>query len=413
MICLSTHEGRKGQINPSLPALLGLSAIFASALNQQLPREASVYESFYGLAQSPFTLAPDPRFLYLSDSHDTAIQQILQAIRRRETFIVLSGDIGTGKTTICRAVIQQLDKATLSSLVLNPFLAIEELLRQVLVDFGVVSRDALLSERFARATTHELTTTLCDFLLTLAPLRGSAVLLIDEAQHLSPRVLEELRVVASLAGDESRLLQIVLVGQPDLLDVLAAANLRQLDQRISLKALLKPLERDDVEQYIAHRLTVAGESVSVVFEPAAVKRVHELSAGVPRIINLLCDRALMAGVERGMHEIPPELIDVAADMVSFRRRPAARPVRTSRRIPRAAVAAVAGGGVLMTMAIAAPLHRLVDAPLPAIPGVPFRPMPELPIPPLTDDALRPPALATGETPDDFVAPPRRLTPATP
>src|SRR4029453_7831049 len=275
----------EGPTNPALPALLGLSAIFAGVLSQQQPREASVYESFYGLAQSPFTLAPDPRFLYLSDSHDTAIQQILQAIRRRETFIVLSGDIGTGKTTLCRAVIQQLDKTALASLVLNPFLAIEELLRQVLVDFGVVSRDAMLTERFSRATTHELTTTLCDFLLTLAPLRGTAVLLIDEAQHLSPKVLEELRVVASLAGDAPRLLQIVLVGQPNLLDVLAAADLRQLDQRISLKALLKPLERDDVEQYIAHRLTVAGESVSVIFEPAAVRRVHELSAGVPRVIN--------------------------------------------------------------------------------------------------------------------------------
>jgi len=378
-------------------------------LSQQLSREASVYESFYGLAQSPFTLAPDPRFLYLSDSHDTAIQQILQAIRRRETFIVLSGDIGTGKTTICRAVIQQLDKTALSSLVLNPFLAIEELLRQVLVDFGVVSRDALLTERFARATTHELTTTLCDFLLTLAPLRGSAVLLIDEAQHLSPRVLEELRVVASLAGDEARLLQIVLVGQPGLLDVLAAADLRQLDQRISLKALLKPLERDDVEQYIAHRLAVAGESVSVIFEPAAVKRVHELSAGVPRVINLLCDRALMAGAERGVHEITPELIDLAADMVSFRRRPATR-TRKGRRIPRAAVAAVAAGGVLITMAIAAPLHRLVAAPLPAIPGAPFRPLPELPIPPPPNDAPRPPTLLPGETPDDFVATPRSRTP---
>jgi general secretion pathway protein A len=328
-----------------------------------------MYESFYGLVQSPFTLSPDPRFLYLSESHDVAIRRILQSIRRKEGFIVLSGDIGTGKTTLCRALLQQLDKTTCSSLILNPFMSVEELLREILVDFGVVSRAGLRSERLVNATKHDLTSTLSDFLATLAQIRGSAVLIIDEAQHLSPRVLEELRVISTLDNQEPRLLQIVLVGQPNLLDVLATADLRQLDQRISLRAMLAPLDKEDVEQYISHRLTVAGESVSVIFERAAVKRVHALSGGVPRVINLLCDRALMAGAERGVHEITPDLIERAADAVSFRRRPAVEPTRWQ--LPRWALV-VTVLVALLALGLSAPLHRMVQTELPSLPPAPPR-----------------------------------------
>jgi general secretion pathway protein A len=349
------------------------------------PREVSLYESFYGLAQSPFALAPDPRFLYLSESHHAAIKRILQSLRRREPFIVLSGDIGTGKTTLCRALLEQLDKTAFSSLVLNPFVSIDELLRQVLMDYGVVSRDSMLSERFANATKHELITTLSEFLLTLAPLRGSAVVIIDEAQHLKPEVLEELRVVAGMHSD-ARLLQIVLVGQPGLLDVLGAADLRQLDQRISLKAMLQPLDREDVEQYISHRLTVAGESVSVVFEKSAIKRLHALSGGVPRVINLLCDRALMAGAERGVHEITPAMIDQASDALSFRR-PATegdRPGGIRVSAPRWAIALAVVAALLLPVPLV-PWHRFIETPPPALPPAPPRleapVLTPLPIPP--------------------------------
>jgi general secretion pathway protein A len=333
--------------------------------------EASVYESFYGLAHSPFALTPDPRFLYLSESHQAAIRRILQSLRRREAFLVLSGAIGTGKTTLCRALLEQLDRTAFSSLILNPFLSIDELLRQMLVDYGVVSRDALQQERFKRASTTELVNTLSEFLLTLAPLRGSAVVIIDEAQHLKPAVLEELRVIAGLHS-EARLLQIVLVGQPGLLEILSADDLRQLDQRISLKAMLQPLDRDDVEHYVAHRLTVAGESVSVVFEKSALKRLHAVSGGVPRVINLLCDRALMAGAERGVHEITPAMINQAADAISFRRPPAEvdRPERRTSRGIRTLVAAslvIGAVGAAMTLV---PFHRFVDAPPPALPSTP-------------------------------------------
>ena len=385
-------------------------------------REASLYESFYGLVQSPFALAPDPRFLYLSESHDSAIRRILQALRRREGFIVLSGDIGTGKTTLCRALLEQLDKTAFSCLILNPFVSIEELLRQVLVDYGVVSRDGIRSERFTAATRHELIDALSDFLLTLAPLEGSAVIIIDEAQHLAPAVLEELRIIAGMHSHDARLLQIVLVGQPSLLEVVSAADMRQLDQRISLKAMLQPLTRDDVTRYVTHRLTVAGESVSVVFERAALKRLHALSAGVPRVINLLCDRALMAGAERGVHEITPAMINEAADAVSFRRAPAE--VDQPRRRSRGLAWGLAGSlvlGVLAAVTLTAPLHRFVQTDVPRPPVAPPPDIPaivELPAPPnepapndaasvSAGTAAPPPAarpLPPGETPSTYVAP---------
>src|SRR5687767_1148581 len=207
--------------------------------------------------------------------------------------MVLTGDIGTGKTTLCRALLEQLDTTTFTSLILNPFLSVEELLREVLLDFGVVSREGVRSGRIASASKHELLSTLNDFLLSLVPIRGSGVLIIDEAQHLSPQVLEEIRILSNLETNESKLLQIVLVGQLNLLDVLAEADMRQLDQRISLKATLKPLTREEVDAYIAHRLSVARGSSSVTFDAEAVKAIHAITKGIPRVINLLCDRALM------------------------------------------------------------------------------------------------------------------------
>ena len=178
-----------------------------------------MYEDFYGFVQPPFSLTPDPRFLYRSESHDVALQQVWQAIRRKEGFIVLTGDIGTGKTTLCRTLLEQFDQTTFTALILNPFLSVEELLREVLMSFGVVSKDALKTGRLATASKHELVRTLHDFLLSLVPLHGSAVLIIDEAQHLSPEVLEEIRVLSNLETNDQKLLQVVIVGQLNLLDI--------------------------------------------------------------------------------------------------------------------------------------------------------------------------------------------------
>jgi general secretion pathway protein A len=277
-----------------------------------------MYEEYYGFVQSPFSLTPDPRFFYAGDTHDEAIRRLMQSIRRREGFIVLTGDIGTGKTTLSRTLYTRLGPSALVALILNPFLSIEELLRDILLDFGVISRESVRTGRASFASKHELASTLHDFLLTLVPLRITAVLIIDEAQHLSPAVLEELRVLSNLETDESKLLQIVLVGQLNLLDVLAAADMRQLEQRISLRTTLQPLSRPEMEAYISHRLSVARGSWTVTFDDGALDRIYAVSGGVPRVINLLCDRALMLGAEASASIITRELVRQAAASLAIR-----------------------------------------------------------------------------------------------
>jgi general secretion pathway protein A len=334
------------------------------------------YEEFYGFVQPPFTLAPDPRFLYRSESHDDAITGLLQAIRRREGFIVLAGDIGTGKTTVCRALLQHLDTATFTSLILNPFLSVEELLREILLDFGVVSREAVRSGRLANATKHELISTLHEFLLSLIAIRGSGVLIIDEAQHLSPEVLEQIRVISNLETNEAKLLQIVLVGQLNLLGVLADAQMRQLDQRVSLRVLLKPLTREEVEAYVAHRLSVANGKTAVTFESEALDLVHAYSGGVPRVINLLCDRALMIAAESGVASMTPGIIRSAAARLDLKPQAGTGPRRPRLRTPVVVAAILAA---IVALVLLAPLHRLVDITLPAPPPA-IRPAVTPPIP---------------------------------
>ena len=276
-----------------------------------------MYEDYYGFVQPPFSLTPDPRFLYRSESHDLALQQVWQAIRRKEGFLVLTGDIGTGKTTLCRTLLEQFDQTTFTALILNPFLSVEELLREVLLSFGVVSKDALKTGRLSTASKHELIRTLHDFLLSLVPLHGSAVLIIDEAQHLSPEVLEEIRVLSNLETNDQKLLQIVIVGQLNLMDVLHKTELRQLDQRISIRCSLKALTREEVEAYVTHRLWVARGSTAVTFTPKAFDLVHALSGGVPRMINLICDRALMVACKQQVSVINEDHVVGAATHLSI------------------------------------------------------------------------------------------------
>jgi len=312
-----------------------------------------MYEDFYGFVQPPFSLTPDPRFLYRSESHDLALQQVWQAIRRKEGFIVLTGDIGTGKTTLCRTLLEQFDQTTFTALILNPFLSVEELLREILISFGVVSKDALKSGRLSTASKHELVRTLHDFLLSLVPLHGSAVLIIDEAQHLSTDVLEEIRVLSNLETNDQKLLQIVIVGQLNLLDVLHRAELRQLDQRISIRCSLKALTREEVEAYVTHRLWVARGSTSVTFTPKGFDLVHALSGGVPRMINLVCDRSLMLGCEKQTSKITEEHVAASATQLGL------EVPKNKTRSERAAAAVSAPrsktaiGGVIAVVALAA------------------------------------------------------------
>ena len=341
-----------------------------------------MYEDYYGFVQPPFSLTPDPRFLYRSESHDLALQQVWQAIRRKEGFIVLTGDIGTGKTTLCRTLLEQFDETTFTALILNPFLSVEELLREVLLSFGVVSRDALRTGRLSTASKHELIRTLHDFLLSLVPLHGSAVLIIDEAQHLSPEVLEEIRILSNLETNEQKLLQIVIVGQLNLMDVLRKTELRQLDQRISIRCSLKALTREEVEAYVTHRLWVARGSTPVTFTARAFDLVHVLSAGVPRVINLICDRALMFASQKQINRIAEEHVVHAAGQLNLEvpkgkikgeRADDAEipPSPVRRRLAIAAMIAlpaiVVGGGVVM--AIGNPFEWLEPVALPAVAGV--------------------------------------------
>jgi general secretion pathway protein A len=364
-----------------------------------------MYEEYYGFVQPPFSLTPDPRFLYRSESHDVALQQVWQAIRRKEGFIVLTGDIGTGKTTLCRTVLEQFDPTTFTALILNPFLSVEELLREVLLSYGVVSRDTLRTGRLATASKHELIRTLHDFLLSLVPLHGSAVLIIDEAQHLSTEVLEEIRILSNLETNEQKLLQIVLVGQLNLLDALHDAKLRQLDQRISIRCLLKALNREEVEAYITHRLWVARGSTAVSFGPKAIDLVHALSGGVPRMINLICDRALMAGSVAKTDKITEVQIMAAATALGLtvprhvQRRTTMR--RAATRWWRAAavglvVALVAGLGYVFAT-LGNPLELWDDPAWPEVAPPPATPLivdPPVPLPAALP-SLTPPAPGAG------------------
>jgi type II secretory pathway predicted ATPase ExeA len=307
-----------------------------------------VYEDFYGFAEKPFSLTPDPKYLYRSQPHANAFELLQYAIRRREGFAVVTGDIGTGKTTLCRALLEQIDRTTFTALVLNPFLAEEDLLKRILLDFGVISREELKTRNLAGVSKQELIDAINDFLLGLIPLKASAVLIIDEAQNLPLQVLEQIRILSNLETDKEKLLQIILVGQLELQTLLRSPELRQLDQRVSIRYELKPLDAEAVAAYVAHRLTIAGGSASVAFTARALAEVHRRSGGIPRLINLICDRALLGGFSLQTNRITDDIVRQAAVSLDLRQ-PGAFPFRWfNRRAPLAAAAAV----VLLASALA-------------------------------------------------------------
>jgi general secretion pathway protein A len=276
-----------------------------------------MYEDYYGLAEQPFSLTPDPKYLYPSETHGNAIDVLQYALRRRDGFLLVTGDIGTGKTTLCRALLERMDRRTFTALVLNPFLTEEDLLRLVLLDFGVVSREEIRRGRLAGVTRQALIETLSDFLLSLQPLGATAVLVIDEAQNLPRPVLEHIRILSNLETNTAKLLQIILVGQLNLRDVLRSPELRQLDQRVSVRYTLEPLAPGETAAYVGHRLTVAGAGASVAFSPAALGAVHRCTGGIPRLINLVCDRALLAACAGRTRRVTPDMVREAAAILQI------------------------------------------------------------------------------------------------
>ncbi len=261
-----------------------------------------MYRAFYGLREKPFNLTPDPRFLYLSDKHKEAFAHLLYGIRSRSGFVMVTGEIGTGKTTICRNLLNQLDEDTELAFIFNPMLSPLELLKKIASEFGVDTKGA---------NTLELTEELNQYLLEAAAMGKNCVLLIDEAQNLDPQVLEQIRLLSNLETETEKLLQIVLIGQPELAEKLALHELRQLNQRITARYHLKPLSEKEVMQYVAYRLHVAGGRRKVKFARSAVRAVYKISGGTPRVINALCDRALLVGFTKEAHTITASIVQRA------------------------------------------------------------------------------------------------------
>ena len=274
------------------------------------PRTVLAYERFYGLAERPFDLSTDPRFLFHWDSHDHVLRDVTAAIARHDGTILLIGEAGAGKTTLCRAVIAQLGRRTLVSFVGESVAAASDLLKTVLVDFGVISRADAVSGRLREASLADLAGTLRDFLTSLAALQAVALIVIDDAQRLSPEVLSELQILSELAAEHT-LLRVLLVGEPDLTTRLRGDQSQTWSRRIGLCAELGPLDPGDVADYVAHRLAVAG-TTDALFDEHALARLHTLSGGSPRMVNLIGDRALVMGEQASSRSIDEGLIDRAA-----------------------------------------------------------------------------------------------------
>jgi len=248
-----------------------------------------MYEQYYSLLEPPFSLTPDPKYFYRSESHHRAFELLHYAIQRREGFMIVYGDIGTGKTTLCRAVLDTIEKNVYTALLLNPFLNELDLMKTALADFAVPVPKS--------TSKQDLLNALNKFLISVLEKEGRAVLIIDEAQNLPLATLEQIRIISNLETHNAKLLQIVLVGQLELTDLLGKPELRQLHQRISIKCELTPLSPDEVAQYIRHRLAIAGGGQSrIIFTTDGLKEIYNYSGGIPRLINLIADRSLLAGM---------------------------------------------------------------------------------------------------------------------
>ena len=245
------------------------------------------YLKFYGLKEAPFTISPNPRFLYLTDKHREALNHLLYGIRERKGFVQLTGEVGAGKTTLCRALLEQLPNEQFSTaLILNPVLQPDQMMAAIATEYGL---DVRGKDRF------QTLQILNHFLLEEMAKGRDVVLIIDEAQNLTNDLLEQVRLISNLETDDRKLLQIILMGQPELRDRLNDHSLRQLRQRITVRYHLRPLKFGEVKDYIRHRLHISGANGTPHFSLGALWRVFNYSKGIPRLINAVCDKCLLAG----------------------------------------------------------------------------------------------------------------------
>lgn len=250
-----------------------------------------MYCEFYGLKELPFNITPDPKFLFFTNQHKEAFNHLLYGIQQRKGFIQLTGEVGSGKTTLCRAVLSALPSNVKTALVLNPGLTENQLLRAILTDFGIKVTN---KDKFSYIER------LNSFLLDQLKKNNNVTIIIDEAQNLSSQVLEQIRLLSNLETDQHKLMQIVLCGQPELREKLMSENLRQLRQRITVRYHLTPLSESDVALYINHRMKMAGwQNQNSIFTDEAISAIYSYTQGVPRLINAVCDIALLAGFVAG------------------------------------------------------------------------------------------------------------------
>ncbi|MDE2339394.1 MAG: AAA family ATPase [Gammaproteobacteria bacterium] len=271
-----------------------------------------MYLSFFGLNEKPFSITPDPRYLFLSERHAEAMAHLLYGIREAGGFIQLTGEVGTGKTTIVRSLLAQTPENTEIALILNPRMSPPEFLLTLCEELGIGVPDE------ATRSLKDLVDILNTYLLRAHAAGKRVVLVVDEAQNLAPEVLEQVRLLTNLETNTQKLLQIILIGQPELRELLDRLELRQLAQRITGRYHLDPLSAPETAAYVRHRLRVAG-ATSEIFSRRALQRIHRLSGGVPRLINILCDRALLGGYSLDRHQVTGPLVRQAGVEVFGRR----------------------------------------------------------------------------------------------
>ncbi len=258
-----------------------------------------MYERYFGFKEKPFNITADPAFLFFSRRHKEAFAHLVYGIKERKGFLEITGEIGTGKTTLCKALLNSLDKETKTALILNPELSKFQLLRTILQDLEI---------NCDKHSGIYLLNRLNEFLIQQLSQGNNVVLIIDEAQNLKTSILEQIRLLSNLETEKEKLLQIVLVGQPELREKLKSPKLRQLRQRIGVRYHILPLERNEVDKYIGHRLSVAGSPPAAIFKQEAIDEIYRYSQGVPRIINILCDKALLAAFVQEKKTIGQEMV---------------------------------------------------------------------------------------------------------
>ena len=267
-----------------------------------------LYNDFYKLKESPFNITSDPDFFFSSSRHTEAFEHLIYGITSRKGIIVITGEIGTGKTTLCRTLLNRLDKSVKKALILNSSFSDLQLLQMIINDLEI---------RCTKKTKLDLVGAISLFLVEESAKGNNVAIIIDECQNLDVRQLEQIRLLSNLETEKEKLLQIILVGQPELNEKLKNPALRQLTQRVTVRYHILPLQKDEIGDYIRHRLKVAEADPKLHFTPSAVEAIYTISQGTPRVINIICDRALLAGFSRGTLSIDHTLIQESAKETQF------------------------------------------------------------------------------------------------